>query len=144
LRLVAGRRDEVYCIFDRDDHAHYREAIRKALELDGKLATKPPRTRIRFNAIPSIPSFELWFLLHFETLTREEDRCAVLRKLKCFVPDYEKSLVDMFERTFSRLASAYTGAEEERRRKAMAGNDNPSTDMDILVKRLFAIGEMRK
>ena len=136
--------DEVYCIFDRDIHAHYQEALRKARELDGKLSTTPPTTRVRFSAIPSIPSFELWFLLHFQPLTREEDRHVVLRMLKGYVPNYDKALKDMFERTFQKLDIAYNNAEEERQNRKRTGNDNPSTDMDILVKRLFAIGEMYK
>lgn len=135
--------DEVYCIFDRDDHAHYREAIRAASELEGKLKTSEPASPVRFAAIPSVPCFELWFLLHFEPVAREEHRDEVARKLAAWIPGYEKNFDDMFVRTRDRLASAYVHAEEGRRRAAMTGNDNPSTDVDILVKRLIEIGDTK-
>ena len=135
--------DEVYCIFDRDDHAHYREAIRAASELDGKLKTSEPVSTVRFQAIPSVPCFELWFLLHFEEVTREEHRTEVARKLTRWIPEYQKNLDDMFARTRARLDAAYANAEEERRRAAATRNDNPSTDVDLLVKRLIALGDMK-
>lgn len=78
-----GSWDEVYCIFDRDDHAHYREAIQAASGLDGRLKTSVPVSPVRFKAIPSVPCFELWFLLHFEAVTREEHRARIRLACAC-------------------------------------------------------------
>jgi hypothetical protein len=138
-----GSWDEVYCIFDRDDHAHYHEAIRSAHAIDGKLRTEEPAAPIRFAAVPSVPCFELWFLLHFEAVTREDTRDAIARRLKAFIPEYEKNLADMFSRTRGELEAACSRAAEARRRAASTGNDNPSTDVDILVKRLIEMGDMK-
>lgn len=70
--------DEVYCIFDRDEHVHYRQALEVAAKLDGKLKPKDAlATPPRFISIPSIPCFELWYLLHFQAVNREENRDAV-------------------------------------------------------------------
>jgi hypothetical protein len=138
-----GSWDEVYCIFDRDDHAHYHEAIRAARALNGKLKTKEPAAPILFVAVPSIPCFELWFLLHYEAVTREEHRDAIARRLKAIIPEYNKNLRDMFSRTGDKLEVACARAAEERRRAVSTGNDNPSTDVDLLVARLIEIGAMK-
>ena len=124
----------MYCVFDRDEHAHYREAVARAAALDGKK---------RFVAIPSVPCFELWFLLHYEAVTRELERDEARRRLKEYIPDYDKNLTNMFIRTSEQLETAYRNAARERALKAETGKDNPSTDMDILVKRLFEIASMR-
>jgi len=135
--------DEVYCVFDRDEHAHYREAVTRAANLNGKIRTKGVAAPVRFVAITSVPCFELWFLLHFEPVTRALERDEARRYLTRRMPDYDKNLPDMFARTKERLESAYSNAARERVRRADTGNDNPSTDVDILVKRLFEIAAMR-
>jgi hypothetical protein len=136
--------DEVYCIFDRDDHEHYREALVQARDLDGTIRIEDSDSRAAFYAIPSVPCFELWFLLHFREVTREMDRHEAKRILTSFIPGYEKSSPDMFAKTLRGLEDAYARAAEERIRRRETGNDNPSTDMDILVKRLFEIGAMKE
>jgi hypothetical protein len=54
-------------VFDRDDHASYFEALRAAESLDRKLKNDANQF-IRFQAIASVPSFELWLLLHYEDI----------------------------------------------------------------------------
>ena len=136
--------DEVYCIFDRDDHVYYQTAILKAKSLDGKIRPNDPiAASSRFIAIPSVPCFELWYLIHFVSVTKELPRDKVYTQLKIKVPEYSKGAAGMFERTYSRLSLASANAENERTRKEQSGNDNPSTDVDILVKRLHEIGDMK-
>lgn len=52
--------EHIYCVFDRDDHANYDQALAKveALQKSRKFAAKT------INAITSVPCFEYWFLLH--------------------------------------------------------------------------------
>lgn len=64
--------------------------------------------------------------------------------LRTHIPQYEKTLSGMLERTQASLATAYDRAEDERCRKADTGNDNPSTDVDTLVRRLLEIGNIRR
>lgn len=136
--------DEVYCIFDRDDHVYYQTAIQKAKTLDGKIRpTDPIAASARFIAIPSIPCFELWYLIHFISITKVLHRDNVYKQLKANFSGYEKGSPGMFAKTYLRLSCAYANAENERKRKEQSGNDNPSTDVDILVKRLQEIGEMK-
>lgn len=140
---IEGRWEEVYCVFDRDKHLHYDEAMTRAQNINRKLRTKEKgNAAVCFKAIPSDPCFELWFLIHFQELTREEQPDEVLRLLKSHVPEYHKSCNGMFSRTINMFQEACKRASELRQRKERTGNANPSTDVDILVTRLNEIGEM--
>jgi hypothetical protein len=57
--------DQIYAVFDRDDHDSYFNALELAKSLDGKLRNDE-RQPVSFKPIASIPSFELWLLLHYE------------------------------------------------------------------------------
>src|SRR2546426_2633782 len=57
-RKAGGDFNRVFCVFDRNGHANYQEALdlvaNSALGKNGKLV-----------AITSVPCFEIWILLHF-------------------------------------------------------------------------------
>lgn len=53
--------EQVYAVFDRDDHNSYVNALNLAESLDGKLKNDC-KQGVRFQAIASVPSFELWLL----------------------------------------------------------------------------------
>ena len=57
--------EQVCAVFDRDDHASYHDALALAQELNGKLRNDA-RQPVVFQAIASVPCFELWLLLHYE------------------------------------------------------------------------------
>jgi hypothetical protein len=138
-----GRWEEVYCVFDRDDHQHYANAISKAESINGKTKTKGREgVAVTFMAIPSDPCFELWFLIHFQPITREEHRDEIQRLLKTRMPGYTKGCRGMFGLTLADFAKACEHAKLLRQRKQQTGNSNPSTDVDILVLRLNEIGKM--
>ena len=59
--------EHVYAVFDRDDHLSYDRALELAKSLDGKLRNDAKQF-VRFKAVASVPSFELWLLLHFEDI----------------------------------------------------------------------------
>lgn len=48
--------DFVFCVFDKDDHANYKQAINEISKIKNKA---------EFHAITSVPCFEFWLLLHF-------------------------------------------------------------------------------
>jgi hypothetical protein len=56
--------EEVYCVFDRDNHYYFADAISKAQMLNARFEKKGKE----FKAIPSNPCFELWFLLHSRSI----------------------------------------------------------------------------
>lgn len=76
--------DKIWCVFDRDDNTN--EMLEQARVLAAKEGYE-----IAF----SNPSFELWFLLHFQNQTAPLENCdAVIRllKQKGRLEQYEKNL----------------------------------------------------
>jgi hypothetical protein len=97
--------DEVYAVFDRDDHGTYFDALQFAQSLDRKLRNDN-RDPIVFRAIASVPSFELWPLLHYEDIQAPIHRDEVMERLKRHIPGYEKGADDVFARTRDHLEIA--------------------------------------
>jgi hypothetical protein len=94
----------------RDDHESYHEALTLAASLDGKLRNDA-RQPVAFQAIASIPSFELWLLLHFMDIRAPLDRDEVMRRLKLHIPGYEKGADNAFAITSKHLPVATRRAE---------------------------------
>jgi DNA polymerase III epsilon subunit-like protein len=97
--------EQVYAVFDRDDHDSYFDALRLAESLDRKLKNDNKQL-ITFKAIASVPSFELWLLLHHEDIQAPLHRDEVMKRLKRHLPDYEKGASRVFARTHQRLETA--------------------------------------
>ena len=102
--------EQVYAVFDRDDHATYFQALELAKSLDGKLRNdiKQP---MRFQAIASVPSFELWLLLHYEDIQAPIHRDEVMQRLKRYIPGYEKGAGGAFAITRHKLETATQRAQ---------------------------------
>ena len=113
--------EQVYAVFDRDEHRAYFDALQLAAALNGKLKNDN-RQPVSFKAIASVPSFELWLLLHYEDIQVPIHRTAVMQRLKQHVPSYEKGAGGAFAITRDRLAIA------TRRAQALATKFNAHTD----------------
>jgi hypothetical protein len=103
--------DQVYAVFDRDDHDSYFNALNLAQSLDGRLRNdnKEP---ISFKAVASIPCFELWLLLHYdEDIQAPIQRDEVMQRLKKHIPGYDKGAGGAFAATREMLASATQKAQ---------------------------------
>lgn len=71
--------DNVWVVFDRDQHPYLHDAFQTA---------KANKIRVAFSNV----CFELWILLHFERMLRPEDECDNVKvHVKRNYPDYEKS-----------------------------------------------------
>jgi RloB-like protein len=97
--------DQVYAVFDRDDHDSYFNALNLAKSLDGKLRNDD-RQPVSFKAFASIPSFELWLLLHYEDIQAPIHRDEVMARLKQHIPGYAKGTGGTFATTRERLETA--------------------------------------
>jgi hypothetical protein len=93
--------------------------------------------------IVSNPSFEVWYLLHYEYSTRSYiNTDAVIRELKKHYPGYEKTS-EMFPLLKDKMGNAITNAEklEDYHKKEEHlhpdVNCNPYTDVHKLVKKLI-------
>jgi hypothetical protein len=124
--------EKVYAVFDRDDHDSYHEALALAISFDGKLRNdiKQP---VEFQAITSVPSFELWLLLHFEDIQAPLHRDEVIRRLKLHIPGYYKGVGNAFEITKENLSMATLRAERLAERFNAHTDPEPFTAIVKLV-----------
>jgi RloB-like protein len=124
--------DKVYAVFDRDDHPTYANAIHKADAHKSKLRNDERKT-VEFNAIVSVPCFELWLLLHFENIAAHFHRDEIFQRLRKHLPGYAKNANDTFSKTQKLLETATERALRLRGQfQRLPGND-PYTDVDLLV-----------
>lgn len=130
--------EQVYAVFDRDDHASYFDALRLAESLNGKLKNDAKQF-IRFKAIASVPSFELWLLLHFEDIQAPIHRDEVMRRLKLHIPGYEKGAGRAFATTRDRLDIATQRVEALANRFAADTAPEPFTAIVDLVRLLTTL-----
>lgn len=132
--------EQVYAVFDRDDHLSYAEALRVARSLDGRLRNDAKQF-VRFKAIASVPCFELWLLLHFEDIQSPLHRNDVVHRLKRHIPGYEKGAGGIFAATRSQLAVAVGRAQALAVRFGPDTDPEPYTGIGDLVNVLVSLRE---
>lgn len=129
--------ERVYAVFDRDDHESYHSALAQAEALNGKLRNDAKQA-VTFQAIASVPSFELW-LLHFEDVWAPVHRDEVMSRLKRHIPNYNKGAGDAFAITSDQLSNANTRAERLATRFSAHTDPEPFTAIGQLVRLLTAL-----
>lgn len=130
--------EKVFAVFDRDDHGSYHEALTLADSLNGKLRNDAKQP-VSFQAIASVPSFELWLLLHFEDIQAPLHRDEVMRRLKRHIPGYDKGAGNAFYITSEHLAIATQRAERLAARFSARTDPEPFTAIVELVKLLTTL-----
>lgn len=104
-KIQAKAFEKVFVVFDRDSHGSYYDALARAKALDGKLKNDAKQS-VCFQAVASIPSFELWLLLHFEDVQSPLHRDEVFSRLKQHIPHYDKSMLGVFGMTAKNIEIA--------------------------------------
>lgn len=132
--------EQVYAVFDRDEHPSYAEAVRLAAALDGTLKNDAGQ-RVTFQAIASVPSFELWLLLHFENIQAPIHRDDVLRRLRSHLPHYQKGAGQAFAATRERLPTALRHAAALSQRNNALTDPEPFTAVAGLVSTLVGLSD---
>ena len=127
--------EQVYAVFDRDDHPTFYNAIAKAQALDRKLKNDL-KQMVRFAAIPSRPCFEFWLLLHFEDARHLMHRDEVLRRLKGHLAGYDKGSDRAFAETRSSLSTAIDRARGLATPEKLLDDTEPYTGIFELVELL--------
>ena len=130
--------EQVYAVFDRDDHATYRNALDKAAALNGKLRNDLKQA-VKFGAIASVPCFELWLLLHFEDVQAPLHRTEVYQRLRQYLPNYDKGQAGHYAQTRQNLAEASQRAERLAQLTTAYNGVEPYTDMHRLVHSLTTL-----
>lgn len=127
--------EKVFAVFDRDSHESYHQALALAESLNGKLKNDAKQL-ITFQAIASVPSFELWLLLHFEDVLAPLHRDEVFRRLRQYIPNYEKGANNTFANTSQTIAIATERAERLAERFSAHTDPEPFTAIVELVQLL--------
>jgi hypothetical protein len=119
--------DEVWCVFDVDDHPRLADAVRLAQESGVEVAL-------------SNPCFELWALLHFTDQSQQVHRHDLQRTLRSFLPQYDKTLD--FKRMHGGYVESVRRAESLQRTAEALGDPgrNPSTGVYRLTERIRSGG----
>lgn len=120
--------DEVWCVFDRDTHTDFDEAL---------LLAKKSRICVAF----SVPCFEIWYLLHFVYTTRPFQNYDELEPvLKEHIPHYDKTR-DYTETLLCRLDAAFQNTRQLRTFNEVNGTTCPATDVDLLVQVMKSVAD---
>ena len=130
--------DRVYAVFDRDEHESYFNALSLAGSLDGKLRNDDQQP-VQFKAVASVPSFELWLLLHYEDVKHPISRDLVMHKLRRYLPGYEKGAGGAFAATQGRLDAAVHRAQALAVRFSAYTAPEPFTGVHELVQMLLKL-----
>lgn len=135
--------DRVYCVFDKDQHPNYLEALNKIKENYSK-----KKKSIPIYAINSVPCFEYWLLLHFEETLRPYKQSQpgsksagtqLKSELKRYIKDYDVGYKNIFGETKSNLNIAITRAKKIDKQQQKNNTDNPSTKVYLLAEYLMGI-----
>ena len=127
--------DEVYAVFDRDEHASYTNALNHADSLGKELKSRK-RHPIVFEAVPSNPCFELWLLLHFQNVSTLMHRNEVFKLIQHKLPGYEKGAKDVYSLTSDKLVQAIERARTMNSNASPYSKDAPYTGIASLVEHL--------
>jgi hypothetical protein len=124
-------------VFDRDEHHSYHAALQRAAALNGRLENDE-RVKVPFDAVVSVPRFELWLLLHFEGVSAPLHRDDAVARLRGHVGGYAKGQGSHWAGTRDCLevATARANALVAAGHTADDGT-RPHTNMHELVHRLL-------
>lgn len=124
--------DQIWVVFDRDEHPHVMEAINLA---------KEHRVGVAF----SNPCFEIWGLMHFDNcdapIHRHDAQKSLASKLKGYEPNKSKSL-DLAV-LLPKTGEASARAANTRKRRESEGDPLgcPYTDVDLLTNLIIENGK---
>jgi hypothetical protein len=122
--------DQVWGVFDRDEHLRYQEAIARCLEAGVRVAR-------------SNPCFELWLILHERDYDKPSDRHEVQAFLQRLRPEYDRSKrkIPACDAILATIEQAECRAENLLRRREEEGDPfgPPSTTVFYLTREIRGI-----
>ncbi len=134
--------NRVYCVFDKDSHSTFTQAIRRVNCINQQLRADKLDDQTKFKAIISVPSFEYWLLIHYNPTTRPYVRTPtksigdlVINDLKFFVPDYKKNQKGFYKRSLDEgtLEGALANSKRIYEEAKHANNNSSYTNIHELV-----------
>jgi hypothetical protein len=94
---------------------------------------------VSFKAIASVPSFELWLLLHYEEVQSPLHRVEAMQRLKQHFPDYDKGMKGAYAATKDRLTDTIKRTESLSARSSADSAPEPYTAVVDLVMLLISL-----
>ncbi len=129
--------DKVYCVFDRDNHNNFDEAVN---------LLKSIRPVNIFKDITSTPCFEIWFIMHFiytsapfESVGQKSCGARALEELEKYWPDYAKGVDGSFNHLLAQIETAKAFSARLLLESERTGAINPLTKVHELVSYLQQI-----
>jgi hypothetical protein len=130
-RHLATGYDRIYCVFDRNGHANYDQALAKTERLE------------KIFAVPSIPCFEVWVLLHFKYSTApfekagsDSARDKVFKEVKKHLKKYSKGYQELYNELEKLMSDAIAHSKRLEAHNSKTGSCNPATHVHVLVEYL--------
>jgi hypothetical protein len=120
--------DEVWCVFDVDEHPRLPDAIQQACDNGINLAI-------------SNPCFELWALLHYREQTAYLERHKAQSLLRQHLPNYHKCLPFEEMHEYYEIAVQRARTLKRRREEAADVGGNPSTGVYRLTEQIRKLGQ---
>lgn len=128
--------NRAYCVFDRDEHSNFEQAIRRA---EGSQVYKSGKLYLT----PSVPCFEIWVLLHYRYTTSPYAPAAgqtacerLISDVRQYFTDYEKGHKTVFAQLSGMLDQALSHATRLEKHNSDTASENPATRMHRLVQYL--------
>ncbi len=139
---------KVYCVIDKDRHPGYSNALQTIRDFE---PDNEKHCGTILCAIPSVPCFEYWILMHFTRTTRSfgtggSSPCDQLIRtaLSTYIPGYQKAeRKSAKELVSTKLKTARTNSAITLQAAKNAGTDDPSTKVHLLVDELEYLKENR-
>jgi|SRR5579859_295043 len=132
-QLKTGGYDRVFCVFDRDSHAGFDQALNEIAQSEEGQGGRP-------TAIVSWPCFEVWIRLHFGFTTKEftatgkHSACDnVIRDLNGHLNNYAKGSKTIFAELEGKLGDALANAKRLAAHNAKTGAESPATGIHDLI-----------
>lgn len=122
--------DRIYCVFDRNSHESYDEALRKI--------NSSTQINSNIKIINSVPCFEIWFLFHFIYSTKPLRICDnAIREIKGKgrLESYSKADKQIYEKTRKNISKAIKNSKKilQFHQTNKSKEFNPSTRFHELV-----------
>lgn len=125
--------DIAFCVFDTDVNTKKNKIIKDAINL-----AKEKGIRI----ITSTPCIELWFLLYFEYTTARLCNNSVIKRLKKYLPKYEKNInifPDIKDKVYEAIdrAKRLESFQLQNNKIISMVEANPNTEIERIVEELI-------
>jgi len=131
-----GDYDHLYCVFDRDRHDGFQDAVQWLNDV-----RDPPEWDVHWTY--SVPCFEYWVLLHYKSTGRRfnhpDSPCGqVVDEVENYLPNYGKGMKGLYKKTKDRLETAMDHARQRWSQTKNRGYDDysPRTKVHELISHL--------